>query len=42
LLIWFNLAAGVPDDLGIPGIWSSRRTVDVMTPFVAARCWAWA
>lgn len=34
LLLWFNLALVFPD-LGFPGVWSVR-TVDVMTPFVAA------
>ena len=34
LLLWFNLALVFPT-LGIPGVWSSR-TVDVMTPFMAA------
>jgi polar amino acid transport system permease protein len=34
LLLWFNLALVFPD-LGLPGVWSAR-TVDVMTPFVAA------
>jgi polar amino acid transport system permease protein len=34
LLLWFNLALVFPT-IGIPGIWSAR-TVDVMTPFVAA------
>jgi len=34
LLLWFNLALIFPT-IGIPGIWSAR-TVDLMTPFVAA------
>ena len=34
LLLWFNLALVFPV-LGWPGVWSAR-TVDVMTPFVAA------
>ena len=34
LLLWFNLALVFPT-LGIPGLWSGR-TVDVMTPFLAA------
>jgi polar amino acid transport system permease protein len=34
LLLWFNLALVFPV-IGIPGVWSAR-TVDVMTPFVAA------
>lgn len=34
LLLWFNLALIFPA-IGIPGLWSIR-TVDVMTPFVAA------
>jgi len=34
LLLWFNLALIFPT-IGIPGLWS-LRTVDVMTPFVAA------
>lgn len=34
LLLWFNLALIFPT-IGIPGLWSIR-TVDVMTPFVAA------
>lgn len=34
LLLWFNLALIFPT-LGIPGLWEAR-TVDVMTPFVAA------
>jgi polar amino acid transport system permease protein len=34
LLLWFNLALVFPT-LGVPGLWSAR-TVDVMTPFVAA------
>jgi polar amino acid transport system permease protein len=34
LLLWFNLALVFPT-IGIPGLWSAR-TVDVMTPFVAA------
>ena len=34
LLLWYNLALVFPV-LGIPGVWSAR-TVDVMTPFVAA------
>lgn len=34
LLLWFNLALVFPI-LGIPGLWSGR-TVDVMTPFLAA------
>jgi polar amino acid transport system permease protein len=34
LLLWFNLALVFPD-IGLPGFWSAR-TVDVMTPFVAA------
>ncbi|MFI5015959.1 MAG: amino acid ABC transporter permease [Hyphomicrobiales bacterium] len=34
LLLWFNLALVFPV-LGVPGLWSAR-TVDVMTPFVAA------
>ena len=34
LLLWFNLALVFPT-LGLPGLWSAR-TVDVMTPFVAA------
>jgi polar amino acid transport system permease protein len=34
LLLWFNLALVFPQ-FGIPGLWMTR-TVDVMTPFVAA------
>jgi polar amino acid transport system permease protein len=34
LLLWFNLALVFPV-MGVPGLWSAR-TVDVMTPFVAA------
>jgi polar amino acid transport system permease protein len=34
LLLWFNLALVFPT-IGIPGLWSAR-TVDVMTPFLAA------
>ena len=34
LLLWFNLALVFPT-IGIPGVWTAR-TVDVMTPFVAA------
>ena len=34
LLIWFNLALVFPP-IGIPGLFEVR-TVDVMTPFVAA------
>ncbi len=34
LLLWFNLALIFPT-IGLPGLWSAR-TVDVMTPFVAA------
>lgn len=34
LLLWFNLALVFPT-LGIPGLWTGR-TVDIMTPFVAA------
>jgi len=34
LLLWFNLALVFPV-MGIPGLWTVR-TVDVMTPFVAA------
>ncbi len=34
LLLWFNLALIFPT-IGVPGLWSIR-TVDVMTPFVAA------
>jgi len=34
LLLWFNLALIFPT-IGIPGLWSIR-TVEVMTPFVAA------
>ncbi len=34
LLLWFNLALIFPV-IGIPGLWESR-TVDVMTPFLAA------
>lgn len=34
LLLWFNLALVFPT-IGVPGIWSAR-TVEVMTPFVAA------
>jgi polar amino acid transport system permease protein len=34
LLLWFNLALVFPV-VGIPGVWSGR-TIDVMTPFVAA------
>jgi polar amino acid transport system permease protein len=34
LLLWFNLALVFPS-IGIPG-WFEARTVDVMTPFVAA------
>jgi polar amino acid transport system permease protein len=34
LLLWFNLALIFPT-MGIPGLWEAR-TVDVMTPFLAA------
>ena len=34
LLLWFNLALVFPV-IGIPGFWSAR-TIDVMTPFIAA------
>ncbi len=34
LLLWFNLALIFPT-LGVPGLWAGR-TVDLMTPFVAA------
>ena len=34
LLLWFNLALVFPV-MGVPGLWQAR-TVDVMTPFVAA------
>jgi polar amino acid transport system permease protein len=34
LLLWFNLALVFPT-LGIPGLYTAR-TVDVMTPFLAA------
>lgn len=34
LFLWFNLALLFPT-LGIPGVWEAR-TVDIMTPFVAA------
>jgi polar amino acid transport system permease protein len=34
LLLWFNLALVFPT-IGIPGVWTAR-TVDVMTPFLAA------
>lgn len=34
LLLWFNLALIFPT-IGLPGLWSAR-TVDIMTPFVAA------
>lgn len=34
LLLWFNLALIFPT-IGIPGLWEAR-TVDVMTPFLAA------
>ncbi len=34
LLLWFNLALIFPS-IGIPGLWEAR-TVDVMTPFLAA------
>ncbi len=34
LLLWFNLALVFPT-IGIPGLWE-MRTVDVMTPFLAA------
>jgi polar amino acid transport system permease protein len=34
LLLWYNLALVFPV-IGIPGVWSAR-TVEVMTPFVAA------
>lgn len=34
LLLWFNLALVFPT-LGLPGVWE-LRTVDVMTPFLAA------